>query len=75
MMVSQNSDNGVEDPQYTQARNITSTDAQVRYCEADTGGECDLHVAETIHWAAFQNKPAWYINPIYSTYDLTTGSV
>lgn len=55
LLVMQNSDNGQEDPQYPWARLITSIDAQIRYCEADTGGSCDNHATETMRWMSVED--------------------
>jgi hypothetical protein len=48
--VYQNSDTGGQDPQYPWARSVTSTQADVRYCEQDGLGDCDTHSGEDVSW-------------------------
>lgn len=55
ILVMQNSDNGGEDPQYPWARLVSSTDAQIRYCEADAGGVCNAHTDETVRWLSIED--------------------
>ena len=52
--VYQNSDTGGQDPQYPWARSVTSTQADVRYCEQDGLGDCDGHSGENIVWFALE---------------------
>ena len=49
-MVSQNDDDGAQDPQYPWARNVLSTSADIRYCEADGTDDCDTHNSEIMRW-------------------------
>ncbi len=35
IMVTQNSDNGAQDPEYSWAKNITTNSANIRFCEQD----------------------------------------
>ena len=49
-MVTQNSENGAEDPQYPWARDLARNGAQVRYCEVDGTDFCHLHTAEDVAW-------------------------
>jgi hypothetical protein len=55
VMVTQNDDNGPEDPQYAWARNVSSTGMQYRFCEADAGNVCHTHTGETVYWFAVNN--------------------
>ncbi len=50
VMVTQNSDSGGQDPQYAWARNVTSSNMEFRFCEADGGTTCNTHVAEDMYW-------------------------
>jgi hypothetical protein len=54
VMVTQNDDNGGQDPQYAWARNVTSTGMQFRYCEADAGNVCNTHLDELTYWFALE---------------------
>ena len=56
IMVTQNDDNGWQDPQYPWAKNITTTWWEQRYCEQDWINECDNHNAERVYWFAIE----WY---------------
>ena len=66
VLVAQNSDAGAQDPQYPWAKSVTTTGAQVRYCEQDGIGVCDGHAAETIVWLALEDGPI-YINNLSSS--------
>ncbi len=55
IIVSQNSDTGGEDPQYPWAQSVTSSGAEVRYCEADAAGVCNTHSAENVVWLTLEN--------------------
>ena len=46
IMVTQNSDNGAQDPEYSWAKNITTNSADIRFCEQDDVWDCDSHSAE-----------------------------
>jgi hypothetical protein len=48
VMVTQNDDDGGQDPQYPWARNITTTAAQYRYCEQDGNNVCNSHTSEWV---------------------------
>jgi len=54
IMVSQNSGNGNQDPQYPLARSVTNNSADIRYCEADGANYCDSHIAEDVMWFAVE---------------------
>ncbi|MFP4402692.1 MAG: hypothetical protein ACLFPL_05700, partial [Candidatus Nanoarchaeia archaeon] len=62
LLVMQNSDNGGQDPQYPWARNVLSTGADIRYCEADAGGVCDGHAAETVRWLSIEDGSISVLN-------------
>jgi len=48
IMVTENSDNGGQDPQYAWAKGVTNSSADIRYCEQDGAGDCDGHAAEDV---------------------------
>ena len=50
IMVTQNDDNGGQDPQYPWARYVTTSSAQIRFCEQDVAGDCDTHANESVAW-------------------------
>lgn len=50
VMVTQNSDNGWQDPQYAWAKDVTETNAYIRYCEADAQWVCNTHTTELVRW-------------------------
>jgi hypothetical protein len=52
VMVTQNDDDGGQDPQYPRARNVTTTTMQFRYCEQDDINVCNSHTSERVHWFA-----------------------
>ena len=54
IQVLQNDDAGSQDPQYPWARNVGPSGADIRYCEADTGGVCDGHTTETVRWISIE---------------------
>ena len=64
-MVTQNSDNGWQDPQYAWARNVTTWAAQIRYCEADGINDCDTHTSESVWRYVLDSFDEWY-NPEYT---------
>ena len=51
--MTQNDDDGAEDPQYPWARDVTTTSAEYRYCEADAQGVCNSHTSEIVRWFSF----------------------
>jgi len=48
IMVTQNSDNGWQDPQYPWSKSVSSSNADIRYCEQDWANDCDGHAAEDV---------------------------
>ncbi|MCA9496932.1 MAG: hypothetical protein KC589_08350, partial [Nanoarchaeota archaeon] len=52
-----NSENGGQDPAYPWARSVTTTGADVRYCEADGANYCDTHNGEVTNWFVLENGP------------------
>ena len=50
VMVTQNSDNWGQDPQYARARDVTTAAADIRYCEADAWWVCNSHTNEIVRW-------------------------
>ena len=57
ILVMQNSEGGIQDPAYPWARLVSSTGAEVRYCEADTAGVCDGHATEVVRWLSIEDGP------------------
>ena len=54
VLVGVNSENGGQDPAYPLARSVTTTGADIRYCENDGANYCDTHSAETTRWLSFE---------------------
>ncbi|MCF7865842.1 hypothetical protein K9M18_00200 [Candidatus Woesearchaeota archaeon] len=54
VMVTQNDDNGAQDPEYAWARSLTGSGMQYRYCEADGADYCDSHTGEVVNWFALE---------------------
>lgn len=54
IMVLQNDDDGGQDPQYPWARSLTTTGADIRYCEQDAGNVCHSHTSEWVMWFAVE---------------------
>jgi len=54
-MVTQNDDNGAQDPEYAWARDIDTTSPDIRYCEEDAGNVCNSHTSENVVWFALEN--------------------
>lgn len=55
IMVTQNDDNGGQDPQYAWARYIDTSDPEFRYCEQDTADDCDSHTSEKVVWMTMEH--------------------
>jgi hypothetical protein len=51
-LVANQTKNGSQELQNNEARNITGSDMDFRYCELE-GNTCDVHTTETVVWAAF----------------------
>ncbi|GBE06374.1 hypothetical protein BMS3Abin10_02024 [bacterium BMS3Abin10] len=73
VMVTQNDNDGWQDPQYPWARDVTGLGMDFRYCEADGANYCDSHTNEKTYWFAVEDgdimAPAETIN-----YSSGTGS-
>ncbi len=54
VMVTQNDDDGGEDPQYAWVRNVTNSGMDFRYCEEDSGTTCNTHTSEKTYWFALE---------------------
>ena len=54
MLVNNQTNNGPENGEIPEARNITTLNAQVRFCELDGVGSCDGHTGETTAWFALE---------------------
>jgi len=53
-------ENGDQELQIDEARSVTSTDAEVRYCEIEDSGNpdtCDGHTSENVGWFAVESGP------------------
>ena len=50
-----NSENGAQDPKYPWAKNVGSSGADIRYCEADAANYCDSHNGETTEWFVLED--------------------
>ncbi|MDD9953414.1 MAG: hypothetical protein OXR66_03695 [Candidatus Woesearchaeota archaeon] len=69
VMVTQNDDDGGQDPQYPWARNVVSSGMDFRYCEQDVADDCDTHTGELVYWGALESgnlrapvTPACFVN-------------
>jgi hypothetical protein len=54
VMVTQNDDDGGQDPEYAWARAVTTTGFEFRYCESDGGDVCNSHTSEVVVWFALE---------------------
>jgi len=54
VMVTQNDDDGGQDPEYAWARNVTSSGMDFRYCEQDAADVCHSHTSEFVMWFAME---------------------
>lgn len=52
-----NSESGPQDPAYPWAKSLTSSSADIRYCETDGANYCDTHNDEVTRWFAIENGP------------------
>lgn len=55
VMVTQNADNGTQDPQYPWAKSVTGSGMNFRFCEQDGADDCDSHNAESTMWFALED--------------------
>ncbi|WP_414837639.1 LamG domain-containing protein [Candidatus Nanosalina sp. VS9-1] len=53
-LVSGLSENGGQELQIDEVRNIQSTSMDVRYCEIESGNSCDTHTEENLGWMAVE---------------------
>lgn len=67
VIVASQTDNGGQDVEIDEARNVTTTGADVRYCEIDTGDTCDSHNADNVAWFAIE--PGQLDNDIFLDQD------
>lgn len=58
VMVTQNDDNGGQDPQYAWAQSVATTGMEYRYCEEDAGNVCNTHTGELTNWFAMERQIA-----------------
>ncbi len=54
VMVTQNDDDGGQDPEYAWAQNVTGSGMDFRYCEEDAGNLCNTHTSEKTYWFAVE---------------------
>lgn len=73
VMTLQNDENGTQDPQYPWARLVTTTSAEIRYCEMDGTDDCDTHNVEKMRWFALENGSI-LVNETNSIYDNETNT-
>lgn len=52
VLVGVQDNNGGQNPKIDEARNISTTDAEIRYCELDQGDDCDTHAGMEVGWYA-----------------------
>ncbi len=50
VMVTQNDDDGGQDPEYAWAKDVGSSGMDFRYCEEDAGDVCNTHTSEKTYW-------------------------
>jgi len=50
-------DNGGQDVEIDEAKDVTLTGAKVHFCEIDTTNFCDTHAADTNAWLAIESGP------------------
>lgn len=55
MIVETQTNDGGQDALVDETRNITTTDAEVRYCEMESGDTCDTHTTENVGWLAVEH--------------------
>lgn len=67
IMVTENSDNGAQDPEYAWAKNVTNNSADIRFCEQDWAGDCDSHTAEDMVWFTLEGDVPPTAEVVYST--------
>ncbi len=54
LLVASQTDNGGQDVEIDEGRNVTTTGADIRYCEIDAADTCDTHAADTVAWLAIE---------------------
>lgn len=54
VMVTQNDDDGGQDPEYAWAQDVTGSGMDFRYCEEDAGNVCNTHTSEKTYWFAIE---------------------
>lgn len=57
ILVGVNNENGGQDGKYPWARDVTSTGADIRYCEHDGNSDCDTHNPENTRWFVIEEGP------------------
>ena len=60
VMVTQNDDDGGQDPEYAWARSVTTNGMDFRYCEQDARDVCHSHTSELVYWFAMENGTISY---------------
>jgi len=54
MIGDQQTENGGQDNEVVEFKSVSTSSAEVRYCEFDSGDSCDSHNGEEVAWYAFQ---------------------
>ncbi len=77
VVVSTLTENGGQELQIDEARSVTASSAEVRYCELETGDDCDSHTDEDVGWFAVESGPlvAGYADSGTYTRTLNAGRV
>ncbi|MEX2368917.1 MAG: H-type lectin domain-containing protein [Candidatus Paceibacterota bacterium] len=52
VIAKQQTENGADDGEISEARNVTTSGAEVRFCELDAAGVCGSHPDEDVAWLA-----------------------
>ncbi len=47
-------ENGAQEALYSEVKGVSTSGADVRYCEYDGNDECDVHATETVAWLAVE---------------------
>ena len=55
LIAASQTDTGSQDVEIDEARNVTSTGAEIRFCEIDTLDNCDSHNPDNMVWFAIES--------------------
>ncbi len=67
VIVASQTDTGGQDVEIDEARSVTTTGADIRYCEIDTLDVCDSHNPDTVAWFAIESGE--FTNTVYADQD------